>query len=154
MGRSGRRVTAIEALEAYSAEHPESIDELLWWPAKRFERFYAAFAQRKLAEELKQRKLDMISAIHTNPNYDGEKVDKAGHVREIEDQFDEAIESVYTGKSAGEEIDKSNPFFAAIDRGLEWIDNPSAQKRLDAARAQSEPDSEVPHDPDIEVDQA
>ena len=104
-----------------------------------------------MAEELKQRKLDMINAIHSNPNMDQESVNKSDAVRQVEEQFDEAIESIYEDRV--EKIDKKNPFFAAIDRGLEWIDNPTAQKKLDAARAQGEGDPEEPHSSEFEIDQ-
>ncbi len=46
-----RAVSPIEALEAYTEEHPEKVDDLLKWPAIRFESFYAAFQKRKLVEK-------------------------------------------------------------------------------------------------------
>jgi len=125
----------------------------LRWPAKRFERFYKAFVQRKLAEELKQRKLDMINAIHSNPNMDGDKIDKPEETRKIEEAFDEAIESIYRDGPVEPEIDKSNPFWGAIDRGLEWIDNPDAQRKLDAASERAPSDPNEFHRSEAEIDQ-
>lgn len=48
-------------------------------------------------------------------------MDRQQIIRDIETSYDEVVQEIYAGKSAGgrTDIDKSDPFFAAMDRGLE-----------------------------------
>lgn len=106
-------MTFIDALEQYSSEHPESVEELLAWPATRFEAFYEAFNKRKITEQLERRKLAMISGLHGNPNVSGDALGKV--VQGIEESFDEAVAKLY-GRVDDEDaiaLDE-NPFFASM----------------------------------------
>lgn len=71
-----------------------------------------------MTEELTARKIGMVNAIYAN-GYIEKKEDA---VRGVEEHFDEAIAFLYDPKPKAEEIDKENPFFAAIDKGLPDID--------------------------------
>lgn len=107
-------MTFVDAIEEFAAEHNESIDELLAWPAERFEVFYEAFGKRKVIQSLERRKLAMIGGMHGNSNLSGEDLAKAVHA--IEESFDDAIASVY-GSFDDDEVEaalKDNPFFSAM----------------------------------------
>lgn len=90
------------------------------WPWRRFDAFYEAFVKRRAKEELTFRKILQISALWANSNYDGEDVDRQQIIQEIETSYDEVIAGIYSGRMAGgkDDIDKSDPFFAAIERGM------------------------------------
>jgi hypothetical protein len=90
------------------------------WPWRRFDAFYEAFVKRRSKEELTFRKILQISALWANSNYDGEEVDRQQIIRDIETSYDEVIAEIYSGRSAGgrTDIDKSDPFFAAMERGM------------------------------------
>lgn len=108
-------MTFIDALEQYSAEHPESVDELLTWPASRFEAFYESFSKRKITEQLEDRKNAMIAGLHGNSNFSGEALGKA--VQSIEDSFSEAVAALYRPADAEDEAEKAlkeNPFFTSM----------------------------------------
>lgn len=107
-------MTFVDALEQYSAEHPESVEELLAWPATRFEAFYESFSRRKVVEQLEQRKLAMISGLHGNSNVSGESLGKA--VQSIEESFNSALARIY-GSTEDDDLDreiKENPFFTSM----------------------------------------
>ena len=105
-------MTFIDALEQYSAEHPESIEELLSWPARRFEAFYESFSKRKMVDQLERRKLAMISGIHGNPNVSGDALGKA--VQGIEQAFDDAVAKLYGEIDEEDESFDDNPFLSAM----------------------------------------
>lgn len=93
---------------------------MLGWPWKRFEKFYEAFARRKIVEELTQRKLLTISSFYSNPNYDSKEVNRDDMIKKLEAQFAELIDNIYLPtidlKGAKEFEDTSNDaFFAAIN---------------------------------------
>lgn len=117
------------------------------WPWKRFEKFYEAFAKRKIVEGLHQRKLFHINALYSNPNYDSEEVNRDQIVEKLEDQFDDAIHAVWTGQTTDEEeIDyKNDPFFAPIEKGLPpMIDIPAGEEHKEDSKSWLE---------DVEIDQ-
>lgn len=86
----------------------------------RFERFYEALTKRQIYDELTQRKLGMINALYSNSNYDGENAKIRDQVIEqLEEQFSNAMSSLYGGVNPEDDvIDKDNPFFQAMERGL------------------------------------
>ena len=49
----------------------DSIEQLLGWPWKRFERFYEAFMRRTLVEKIEKRKEMMIAALWANSGFEG-----------------------------------------------------------------------------------
>ena len=111
----------------YSANHAETVEELLQWPARRFEAFYAAFVKRRVVEGLNRRKEAMVQALWANSNYDDEKGTRENAIQEIETSFQEAIDSVNGPPEPEIEIDKSNPFFAAMDKNMKKLDEAVAK---------------------------
>jgi hypothetical protein len=107
----------------YSSYHSETVEELLEWPWKRFEKFYESFTKRRIIESLESRKDQMISALWANSNYDDDKGTREKAINEIESNFNSVIASVFEGKinQQEEEIDESNPFFASAKKGQEKL---------------------------------
>lgn len=122
------------------------------WPALRFERFYEAFLRRQIIEELTSRKISMINALFSNSNYDGDNAKIRDQVIErLEDQFNDALALLYGGKrSEDEEIDKDNPFFAAMDRGLKRQGVPTVDEMKHVDVVTNDPNSMMP---EADVDQ-
>lgn len=66
----------------------------------------------------------MTSALYSNPNYDENPDDRNTSIHELEEQFANAVEIIYGGKSQEEdEIDENDPFFAAARRGMDEIND-------------------------------
>jgi hypothetical protein len=107
-------VGVIEALEAYSAEHPEEIEDLILWPYKRFEAFYEAHLKRKAVDKLDAAKNALVSGLWSNPNLDDGKNTRQNILRQIEESFKDAIDSVYNKKEEPDIDFKKDPFFAAM----------------------------------------
>ena len=108
------RIGVIEALESYTAEHPETIEEVLNWPPIKFEYLYRAQVRRKAIEEATAYKNSMVSGVMANTNLDDGKQTKQNLLNDIENRHLETIISIYNGKT-DEELDyESDPLFAAI----------------------------------------
>lgn len=121
----GSTVSLTEALENYAAHHPESIDELLQWSARKFEHFYVRFQKRQVIEGLERQKNDMVAALWSNSTWDDKKGTRATAIEQIEEQYAEAtrkIKASGTQKQDEEEIDPNNPFFAASERGVAKVE--------------------------------
>jgi hypothetical protein len=67
-------MTALEALEAYSGSHPESVAELLEWPYRRFRKAFSAWSRRVALAEWSERQRLHIAALYSNGNLDPEKL--------------------------------------------------------------------------------
>ena len=80
---------------------------------------YAAYTKRKMAEELTLRKMSLVAALYSNPNYDEKEADRPGAIRQIDDMFKEAYASIYPSKirTGGVHQDplKTDPFFTAMN---------------------------------------
>ncbi len=87
------------------------------WPWKRFESLYNIARKRELIDRQTQRRDEMINALWANSNYDQDGV-RAQAIESIQAQYEEAVFFIHTGKRPEEEIDESNEFFAAAERGL------------------------------------
>jgi hypothetical protein len=131
--RPRRKVSVIEALEAYSSEHPETIDELLAWPWKRLEAFLEAHQKRKVAEDLNQRKQAQIMALFSNPNWDGENAEKRQEfIDNMERQFEESLMTIYGGQIQVDEEDVdlyNDPFFKKGYEKFEPLSGDEEQSR-------------------------
>ena len=92
-----RRPTAIEALEAYSATHPETIEELMTWPWRRFLAAYEAFQRRQACDEMRAMKMAHLGGLAGNTNLDGEKVDRKQITQEIAESYEKAITQIWNG---------------------------------------------------------
>jgi len=108
------RIGVIEAIESYTAEHPETIEEVLSWPAIKFEYLYRAHVRRKAIEEATAYKNAMVAGLHANTNLDDGKQTRQNLLNDIENRHLETINLIYNGKT-DEELDyESDPLFAAI----------------------------------------
>ncbi len=81
---------------------------------------YTAFLKREIVEELKQRKLMLISALYANSamseSDEGTKARDAAIVN-LEERFQENVESIYKTVAevkAEQDAIKEDPFFAAM----------------------------------------
>lgn len=62
----------------------------------------------------------MVAALYSNPNWDDEKNDRQGRIKELNKHFNEAIERVYHPERFKEvDIDWSNPFWQAHLRSIQ-----------------------------------
>lgn len=108
------RLGPIEALEAYSANHPETVEDLMGWNWKKFEKLYEAHLKRRALEEAFAVKLAMISGLWGNSNFDDDKNTRQKALLEIDESYHNAVLEVYNGKVADEIDFKTDPFFAAM----------------------------------------
>jgi hypothetical protein len=92
-------------LEAYTAHHADSVEEILHWPWRRFEAFYTAFVKRQVVETLESRKNDMVMALWSNEGFNAEGV-RTEAIGEIEAHYKEAIDQITGVAPEEEEIDK------------------------------------------------
>lgn len=105
------------------------MDELLQWPWRRFERFYAAYLKRQAVEGLERRKDQMISSLWSNSNYDDDKGTRKNAIEELEQHYEEATRLILHGPQVHEEeIDENNPFFQPALRAAREIDTPRADE--------------------------
>lgn len=96
------------------------------WPWLRVEKFWESHQKRIIVDELKARKISMINAIYSNSNYDGQENQGVREkiVGGLEDQYSEAVLALYHGPGPTKaEVEdkkmKENPFFQAMERGME-----------------------------------
>lgn len=67
----------------------------------------------------------MIASLWANSNYDDDRGSRQLAIQEIEEKFNEAILSIHGIISVEEEdIDKSNPFFAQMEKGMAKLQQP------------------------------
>jgi len=84
--------------------------------------FYEAFMKRKITDDLGLRKLALITAIHSNTNYDQKEANKQEILESIESRFDDAIASLYMTEQDQKIIDdelNNNEFLKAGRRGFD-----------------------------------
>jgi len=103
-----------------SRSHPESIEELMNWPFRRFLKAYEAHQRRTACDEVKQMKLAHISGLHANTNLDGENIDRAEIMQKVAEAYDEVITKIWNGYKEKED-DPDDPFFKATKRNQEII---------------------------------
>ena len=111
----------IETVEAFSSEHNESIDTLLFnWPASKFESLYEAYSKRKIADSLSARRDREIASLWGNPNLDNEKKPELRQemMNAVDEQFSNAIAALY-GEIIEEEVDWDDPFLAPAKKSME-----------------------------------
>jgi hypothetical protein len=95
------------------------------WPWRRFERFYESALRRSLVESLDSRKEQMIASLWANSNYDDNKGTRKNAIEELEAAYDEAVAKILGYyEEEEEEIDPNNPFFGAVERGLNKVAPP------------------------------
>ena len=75
---------------------------------------FEAFMKRKAVDEAREVKNAMISGLWSNSNYDDNKNTRQKALKDIEENYQEAIRIIYNGAEEYE-IDLDQPFFAAMD---------------------------------------
>lgn len=78
-----------------------------------------------MIETLERRKEAMVASLWANSNYDDDKGTRQKIIADIEENFDEAMNSIVGGTVREEEIDKSNPFYSAMQRGVDKVQGTS-----------------------------
>lgn len=111
-------------MEAFCAEHNESIECVLYeWPGSKFEGLYSAFAKRKVAEQLSQRRALEMAALWGNTNLDNEKEPQLRQkwMENLDNAFSTAIKNLYEPESAeaNQDYDENDPFYQAMEKGIE-----------------------------------
>jgi hypothetical protein len=114
----------VEIIEAFCAEHNVGIDEVLYdWPSSKFEAFYNAYIKRKVADELQQRRISEVAALWGNPNLDNPKDETLRQkvMEQVEENFHNAYITLYSEEDQikDEEIPEDDPFFKAMEKGIE-----------------------------------
>jgi len=94
----------------------DTIDEILNWPAVRFESVYSALVKAQSVQAIERQKEQMIAAMYSNPNWDDKENDRPGKMKEIEKEFARAMEAVYDPQSSKTDIDWNHPFWKAAAR--------------------------------------
>lgn len=83
---------------------------------------YQAIIRREAVASIENQRRDMIAAAFNNPNWDGkENSDKrAEYIKDLNRHFNTAIAKIYEPKGGvkGQDIDWTNPFFAAHKREI------------------------------------
>jgi hypothetical protein len=108
--------------------------------------------RRKLIETLERRKEMMIASLWANSGFEGQEGANARRdaIEELEENYEEAVENILGGTSESEpDIDKSNPFFAAAERGLAKVVSPP---KTDGTVAEAIADEDGPFS-DMDIDQ-
>lgn len=117
----------IQTVEAFSSEHNESIDTLLFdWPASKFEALYEAYSKRKIADALSARRDAEMANLWGNPNLDSAE---KPHLRQemmdaVDTQFSTAIAALY-GEIEEEVVDWDDPFLAPTKKSMENMKLPT-----------------------------
>lgn len=113
-------------MEAYTAHHADSLDEILHWPWKRFEKLYEKFTIRVDIAKAETRKDAIISALYANSTYTESKEGQDARrslIDDYEEQYKEAVRIRLHGPDE-EEIDPNNPFWQAMEKGTAKIADP------------------------------
>lgn len=66
----------------------------------------------------------MIASLWSNPNFDDGKNTRTRAIEEIEENYDEAISGFLNPTEEGIEVDEDNPFFQAMEKGVQKLEQP------------------------------
>ena len=82
----------------------------------------------------------MIAAFWSNDGMNDDKGTRQNAIQELEASFDEAVTMILGGGPKEVEIDKSNPFFAAMEKGMAKLDVPQEDLKTVQAVIEQEKD--------------
>lgn len=120
-------MTAIEALEAYSSDHPETIESLLEWPYRRFMRAFDAWQRRRSAERIERQEDAHVAALYANTNMDNPDNNRDQIVRQIQ-SFYNSLRRQVLGDSQAEVEAPPDPqaeaFFRSSRRNQAMFESP------------------------------
>ena len=111
-------MTPLEALEAYSSSHPETIRELLEWPRRRFIRAFEVWSRREMVAEWNQRKLDHIAALRAQPMKTDEMQAALQSVEEMYEDIKRELMIPAAERQEMEDKIMSAPFMQASRRNI------------------------------------
>jgi len=118
-----RQLTPLQSLEIYSGNHPETVEQLLEWPYRRFQKAFDNWQKRNQVEEIENRKNLHVSALYANTNYDDEKNNREDHIKNLDEFYELLKDMVWKGPKEVEkeekelaELEASDPFLAAGKR--------------------------------------
>ena len=63
----------------------------------------------------------MVAALWANSNYDDDKGTRQGAIEQLETSFTNALTTILDGTTEEDQIDKTNPFFAQMEKGMEKL---------------------------------
>ena len=126
-------MTAIEALEAYSSDHAEKIDDLLEWPYRRFLRAFEAWQRRRAVERIERQEDLHIAAMYSNTNMDMADNKREERVQDLRDFYKELRRSVLeSGREQPEAPDpQADAFMRAGRRSVAVVAPPSVQASVE-----------------------
>lgn len=75
---------------------------------------FEAFMKRKAVDEAREIKNAMISGLWSNSNYDDNKNTRSKALKDIDNNYQEAINIIYNGEESYE-VDMDQPFWAAMN---------------------------------------
>lgn len=84
----------------------------------------------------------MINGFWSNDGMNDDKGTRQNAIRELEESFQQAISNIMSGKAGEkeEEIDKQNPFFAAMNTEIPKIEKPVADAKTVEAMIEQQKD--------------
>lgn len=130
----------METVEAFCAEHQVPYKTVLYeWPASLFEALYGAYAKRKVADELSQRRSLEMAALWGNSNYDSEKDPdlRAKFMESVDERYSDALQRLYSADPFAsqhddeDDPDYDDPFWQAMKRGIEKRKLPNPKANVD-----------------------
>lgn len=128
------KINVIEAIESYSASHPETINEILYeWPWKKFEALYEAHIKREQSQRALSERNAWITGLLANTNLDDGKSTKKNMLDNIDNTYENTLKSIYNIEDDNEIDFKNDPFFKAIKSpGQEtWRDTTDSEPTTD-----------------------
>lgn len=101
----------IEQLEEYSANHPETIDELINWDDNRFQAAWKAYCRRRQLTTIEWDHRLLVAALHANGNMESKAMEEA--LKSASDQMQQAREIVLEVDRPA--VDKVSEEFVSYD---------------------------------------
>ena len=82
--------------------------------------------RRHAIKSMEDQRSRIVAALYSNPNWDSKEADRGGVIKQITEQFNEAMELVYSSKEEvrrrrEHDIDWSNPFWQAAKRAQDRL---------------------------------
>jgi hypothetical protein len=90
-------MSPIEALEAYSSSHPETMEQLLNWPYRRFIKAFEAWQRRKAIERTEHQEDLHIAAMYSNTNMDDPDNNRGERVKDVQSFYGSLRQEILGG---------------------------------------------------------
>ena len=120
-------MSALEAVESYSAFHSESFDELLEWPYRRFMKAFDAWQKRRAIDEIEKKKNMHIMTQYTIIEWK-DSSDQTKAIENIENYYELLKDLVWEQSTEKqqktEELEQNDPFLQAGKRNMMKVEVP------------------------------